>query len=297
MRRKLVLGAAALCGLAATSAYAAITIGPSVKPFVDISGTGTNLGTISDDSEINITGAALTAAGFTGNGLLAGGADVRVGNNGAVIWSPAGTQEIGYINAAPPTGLPVMAPANTADKGNGNGTNQFLAVLWDDNFPTTAAGTNIKWQVNGGDLIVQWTNEDHFNATGAGLITYEMIVHSGVTIASGGSLVDYVYQDTQYAPQQYQNDGGSATIGYKNWGVNPDANDVEYGQGGGNNTISDPPFGDPTMMPKVAGYVAADNPALPHSVTISGSGVVPEPASLGLLGAAALGVLARRRRA
>lgn len=54
-------------------------------PFTDISATGTSIGSITDDSELIVTGAALTAAGFNGNGLLAGGVSIRVGTNGAVI--------------------------------------------------------------------------------------------------------------------------------------------------------------------------------------------------------------------
>lgn len=109
----------------------------------------------------------------------------------------------------------------------------------------------------------------------------------GVAVG-GGSLVDFVYQDTLYAANQYQDDGGSATIGYKNWGINPNASDVEFGIGGGNNTISDPAYGDPTMQPKVAGWLEANNPSLTHSVSI-----VPEPASLVLL--VLVGGLLRRR--
>jgi hypothetical protein len=121
-----------------------------------------------------------------------------------------------------------------------------------------------------GDLIIQWSNEDHFNAQGSGTVTYEAIVHSGVAIGSGAPLVEYVYNDTLYAAAQYQNDAGSATIGYKNWGVNAAANDVEFGAGGGTNTLGDPAYGDPTMHPKVAGWAASSNASLPHSVVIRG---------------------------
>jgi hypothetical protein len=299
-----LLAAAAACGLAAT-AHGAVVINASAVPFVDISATGTSVGAIGDDTEFNITGAALTGAGFNGNGLLAGGVSIRVGNNGGVFWGNAAADafanatEVGAINRKD---FPTMPAGNSNfgdPTGNGGlGPRQMLAVLWDDNTPGSGAST--KWQVVGNDLIVQWTNEDHFNATGAGVITYEMIVHGGVTIASGNSLVDFVYQDTLYAANQYQDDGGSATIGYKNWGINANANDVEFGNGGGgsNTSLADPAFGDPTMMPKVAGYLAANNPNLPHSVSISGQGggVVPEPTSLGLLAVLPLGALARRRR-
>jgi hypothetical protein len=268
----------------AASANAAITIQASAVPFIDISVSGTSVGAISDDSEFNVT-----ATGFAGNGLLAGNL-LRVGNNGGVIWNPGTATDVGYINASQFGGSPLatMAAANTTDKGNGNGTAQFLAVLWDDNTPLNAT-SSCKWQVIGGDLIVQWSNEDHFAASGTGTVTYEMIVHGGVSIASGASLVDFVYQDTLYSANQYQNDGGSATIGYKNWGVNAGANDVEYGTGGGTNINGEAAFNDPSMQPKIGGWASSANGNLTHSVSI-----VPAPSSLALLGLG--GLLAGRRR-
>jgi len=299
----------ALAGLVALpwAASASVVIQASSVPFVNIGVTGTNIAGIGDDTEIDITGAALTGAGFNGNGLLAGGVNVRVGNNGAVIWNPSGTMEIGWANPnSTNTVNPSIAGASAtiaiSDSVNGNGhsttaggSRQLLAVLWDDNFPSsTAPATTIKWQVIAGDLIVQWSDEDHFNATGTGRVTYEMIVRGGVSIASGLPLVDYVYQDTNYAANQYQNDGGSASIGYKDWGVNPNANDVEFGvSGGSGNTTTDPAFGGVNMNPKVAGYADAGNPNLTHSVTILG---VPAPGSLALLGLGGL-IAGRRRRA
>jgi hypothetical protein len=148
-----------------------------------------------------------------------------------------------------------------------------LCPLWDDNFPTTSQLPSIRWQVIGGNLIIQWTNEDHFNATGLGTVTYQLIAYGGVTIGSGAALVDFVYNDTLYAASQHQNDGGSATIGYKNWSSIALANDVEFGMGGGNDTIGDPAFGDPSMKPKVGGYVASADPLLPKAVRIRGAGV------------------------
>jgi len=283
----------AVAGLAAGSASASISIMPSGAGFIDISGSGTSVGSISDDSNNGITAAALTAAGFLGNELLAGNVPITVGNNGGILWGTA-TGVVGWANSNPNNASnPSItgAVANGASQnGNGNGTNQFLAVLWDDNTPGTGGST--KWQVVNGDLIVQWTNEDHFNASGSGVITYEAIIHGGVTIASGQHLVDFVYLDTLYAANQYQDDGGSATIGFKNWGVNANGNDVEFGTGGGSgNTTSDPAFGDATMQPKVSGYNAANNTTLAHAVAI-----VPAPGAVGLLGLGGL-LAVRRRRA
>lgn len=280
--------------LVTAAANAQISIQASTAAFIDIS-TATSVGTISDDSENSIL------PNWGGNGLVAGGVTVRVGNNGGILWGTSAgdtflnCDQVGYINASgfgtTPNPLASMTSSNAAANGNGAGLRQFFAVLWDDNTPGTGGSTT--WAVVGNDLIIQWTNEDHFNATGSGVITYQAQFHGGVSIASGLSLVDFVYQDTQYAPNQYQNDGGSSTIGYKNWGLNALANDVEWGNGGGTNSLSDPAFGDASMQPKVAGYLAADNPNLTHAVKIVGP--VPEPGTMAALGLGALALIRKRR--
>lgn len=284
--------------LATSVASAAITIVPTNTAFTDISVTGTSVGSISDDSELIVTGAALNGAGWAGNGLLAGGVSIRVGNNGCVIWGNAvadtftNATEIGWANPNPTNpganNIATMNADNTSIEGNGNGLRQMVAPLWDDNFPGTGAGT--RWQVINNNLYIQWTNEDHFNAQGTGTITYQMVVYGGVTIASGSPLVEFIYNDTLYGTNQYQNDGGSATIGYKNWGLNANANDVEYGLSGGDGeTTTDPAFGGTNMQPKVGGWAASANPALTHSVAI-----IPEPASIALLALGALSLIRRR---
>jgi hypothetical protein len=288
----------AVLALAALSSFASasITIGATNIAFTDISGSGTSVGTIADDSEHVISGATLSGAGFTGNALLAAGVDVRVGNNGGILWGNSlgdtftGATNVGAINS---TTFMTMAAGDSdfgTPTGNGGlGPRQFLAVLWDDNFPPSAGGGSIRFQVIGGDLFIQWTNQDHFNAQGTGLVTYQAVIRS-----SGPNLVDFVYQDTQYTASQYQNDGGSATIGYKNWGINAFGNDVEFGTGGGQNSLTDPAFNGANMQPKVAGWIAADNPALTHSVSIQ---AVPEPATMAALGVGIAALLRRRKKA
>jgi hypothetical protein len=268
--------------VACSPALAAIVINPGTHAFVDVSTTGTSVGAISDDSEFTVVGASLTAAGFTGNELLPGGRSIRVGNNGGIIWGNSATDaftnatEVGYANcnAANPgaPNIATMTAVNTANEGNGGlGPRQMLCPFWDDNFPITTQNPSCKWQVIAGDLIVQWTNEGHYTNTAAGVITYEVIVHSGVTIASGAPLVEFVYQDTFFGAGRYQNDGGSAAIGYKNWGIIASANDVEFGTSGGSGEgTTDPAYGDPSMHPKVAGYVESENAQLPHALAISG---------------------------
>ena len=257
------------CGTSALLAFAMpasaqIQIAASATAFTDISATGTSAGASADDAEFTVTGAQLTTAGFTGNGLLAGGVDIRLGNNGAVIWND-NVNEVGYTNSET---FPSMAPSNAVNLGNGGlSSHQFICPLWDDNIPATGLGANsIYWKVVSGNLIIQWSNQDHFGFSGTGTAQYEMIVYGGVTIASGSPLIDFVYGDTTYGAGAFENDGGSATIGYKNWGVNVSANDVEFGPGGGS-----------TWQPKVAGWTSSNNPTLPHSVGIHGGGTFPPP--------------------
>jgi MYXO-CTERM domain-containing protein len=302
---KNVLALLAVAGMAA-GANAAIAIQASSVAFVDISTSGTSIGTISDDSETNLAGAT---HGWTGNGLFAGGVSIRIGNNGAIVWGNsatdtfAGATEIGYYNAGPlnstspagsQTSIAGMTATNTGQSGNGGGIRQFVAPLWDDYTPVSSTVTSIRWQVIAGDLIIQWNRQDAFAATGSGDVTFQAIFRGGVSIASGASLVDFVYQDTLFQANQYQNDGGSATIGYKNWGLNAAANDVEFGIGGGGaSATSDPSFASGTgRQAKVVGWAAnGGTVGAPNSVSI-----IPTPGVLALAGMGGL-LAARRRRA
>ncbi|MBK8180534.1 MAG: hypothetical protein IPK67_16895 [Planctomycetes bacterium] len=274
MKLTFVPALSAVAVLAATSS-AQISISPSTTAFTDISATGTSPGTATDDSEHTVTSAALSGAGFAGNELLPLG-DIRIGNNGSVLWTNStALDNVGYINR---NDFGAMVAANGAADGNGGLTAgcSYVCPLWDDNTPSSGQGANaLDWQVIGGNLIIQWSNEDHFNAAGTGTVQYQMVVYGGVTIASQLPLVEFVYNDTLYGASLYQNDGGSATIGYKNWGSIANANDVEFGQGGGTNSLGDPAFGDPTMKPKVGGYAASGDPLLPKAVKIHGS--IPSP--------------------
>lgn len=263
----------AAVGALATTASAQIEIYPSAPqtPFVTIVGAAgtTVIAAAADDSEHTLT--AVQLAGYAGNDLLAAGVPIMIGNNGAVIWNPvaAPVQQVGYVNR---NDFPIMAGANGAADGNGGPPaigQQFICPLWDDHFPTVP-GAAIYWQVAGGNLTIEWVGEDHFNAQGVGTVQFQMKVYGGVTFFSRNPLVEFIYNDTLYLATRYQNDGGSATIGYKNWNGLAGANDVEYGLGGGTNTLADPVFGDPSMQPKVAGWAASETPTLPHSLVIKG---------------------------
>jgi hypothetical protein len=271
----------ALTGLCA-SVHAAITIGPSNRPFTSIAASGTSVGAITDDSELIVTGAALTAMGWAGNDLLPANRSIRVGNNGAILLGNSATDafgnatEIGYANCnannVGATSIATMTAINDTVEGNGGlAPRQMVCVLWDDNFPSTSVVTSCRYQVMSGNLIVQWTNEDHFAAQGSGVITYEVVFYGGATIASGAPIIEFVYDDTLYGAQQYQNDGGSAAIGFKNWNINTSANDLEFGTSGGSGALTtDPAFNDASMHPKVAGWTSSANSSLPHSVVIAG---------------------------
>jgi hypothetical protein len=257
----------------AASAAAQLVIVPSTTSFTDILATGTNPGAASDDSELNVPSANLQSAGFAGNELLAL-ANIRIGNNGAVLWN-ATTGDVGYVNS--PSFLSMVPSAGVDANGGTMPGVQFVCPWWDDLFPLSGQ-TNFaqRWKVVGGNLYIQWSHEAHYTDQINGSIRFQMIVYGGRTIASGLPLVEFVYDDSFFGQQRYQNDGGSATIGFKNWGVVAAANDVEFGLGGGTGSgTTDPPYGDPTMHPKVAGWVESETGSLPKSLVIKGGASTP----------------------
>jgi hypothetical protein len=269
MKIAAILAVAGLAGVAS----AQITISPINTPFTDIRATGTLLTTggtsvnLGDDGEATITAAQLSSAGFTGNPLFPV-ADVRVGNNGAVLWNDS-TSDIGYTNG----NILTLAPATGGQFGNSNGTRQLIAPFWDDVFGSSTNGARNLWQVSGGNLIITWLDQDHFSAQGTGRVTFQMVIYSN----NGGPLADFVYNDTLFtggATPAGQNDGGTASIGYKNWGGPAWANDLQWSQ----DTKS------------VAGYIESEIATNPNALRI-----IPAPGALALLGLGGL-VAGRRNR-
>jgi hypothetical protein len=268
MKIAAILAVAGLAGIAS----AQITISPINTPFTDIRATGTLLTTggtsvnLGDDGEATITAAQLSSAGFTGNPLFPV-ADIRVGNNGGVVWN-SNTGDIGFTNANLLTAT--AAQVGTASQG---GTRQFIAPFWDDVFGSSTNGARNIWQVSGGNLIITWLDQDHFNAQGTGRVTFQMVIYSN----NGGPLADFVYNDTLFAggaTPASQNDGGSASIGYKNWGGPAWANDVQWS----------------FDTKSVAGYIESEIPTNPNALRI-----IPAPGALALLGLGGL-VAGRRNR-
>ncbi|MEZ5014075.1 MAG: MopE-related protein [Chitinophagales bacterium] len=171
------------------------------ESFVDISGTGTAVsGTVTDDSEHDV---ALPFA-FTFNGVSY--TNMRVGNNGAVLFgSPGG--DINYTNRA----LPAPIGANNTDGltgGLGTLGNIGICPWWDDLTPSTGipAGS-IKTQTIGSKFIIQWTNEDHFDAAGTGTVTFQ------VQLEQTTNKIHFVYSDVNFSGTAAEDQGGSATIG------------------------------------------------------------------------------------
>ncbi|MGE3107834.1 MAG: hypothetical protein AB7G11_01715 [Phycisphaerales bacterium] len=263
--------------LGSSRATAQISLVPSTAPFTDISAIGTPIVPFSDDSETILTVDLLGPAGWGGNRVFAGGVSVLVGNNGGIIWNPiiAAADQIGFAN----TPLP-GSPSNSASGGNGNGLRQFLAVLWDDHLPSDVSPpTELDWRVIDGDLLIQWTNEDNFDAVGPGRVTFQVRFFSQAHVAQNGVVASLIYDDTFYgAGLDAFNDGASATIGYIGNGVSEASGTLAYS----------------FNKAAVAGYRESASPRLPHALDMR----IPSPtgAAMAILGVGAAGVVRRSRR-
>jgi hypothetical protein len=177
-------GNSQLNALATVTGY---TIGSGGSSYINISGTGTAILGVTDDSEHNIT-----FPSFTFNGVAYTSA--RVGNNGMIALGSS-TGEIVFTNAALPTA------ANTAG-------NVLLAPWWDDLIPVSGQGNNTIFTQQVGNLfIIQWNNEDHFAAPGA-QITFQL----QMDLSTG--VIYFVYPDVIFSAMGDGFSGGaSATVG------------------------------------------------------------------------------------
>lgn len=154
--------------------------------FIDIAATGASVGTLSDDSEHNIT-----IPSFVFNGVTY--TNARVGNNGAIVFGSI-SGDVAFDNFALPS---------TAN----NAGNVFLAPFWDDLLPL-GGNTSIRTQTSGNLFIIQYTLSSHYVQSGpaVGTITFQVQLNT----ATGA--IHYVYQDVNFDSPTYNN-GVSATIG------------------------------------------------------------------------------------
>ena len=152
------------------------------ETFVDISGTGTSVGALLDDSEHNITIPA-----FNFNGVVY--TTARIGNNGAMAFGSS-TGEITHVNATLPS------TANTAG-------NILLCPYWDD--LDIQMGATITQQTIGSKHIIQYTNSAH-DAFTTGAITFQI----QLDVVTGA--IHFVYNDVIFGSAIYDS-GINATVG------------------------------------------------------------------------------------
>jgi hypothetical protein len=194
----LALGFALLAAVAGAQVTMTTSI-PPVLGFTDISGTGTALTGVSDDSEHNFT------LGVTIANTLFSSSDFRVGNNGAVL-NGVTSGEIGFTNfPIPATGDPSnLAPGAAA----------YIMPYWDDLFPAGGANTTLYVQVIGGVFIIQWNSEAHFDLDSSERITVQVQLFDSAMFGCGPAM-QFLYADTFFgASETGYNFGAGATIGY-----------------------------------------------------------------------------------
>ncbi|MEZ6096353.1 MAG: hypothetical protein R3C03_19345 [Pirellulaceae bacterium] len=151
--------------------------------FIDISGTGSNLG-LGDDGERTVITSLL--------------GQLRIGNNGAVGFATNG--EIFSNNDNLPSTLLL-------------GGGEVFAPYWDD-LDSDSGG--VFWQEFSDRVIVQWHDRPHFSGIGIEEgITFQVQLFANQTLTSG-VIAQFLYLDTSFAPTQSANDHGArATIGYQ----------------------------------------------------------------------------------
>ncbi|MCB9184413.1 MAG: lamin tail domain-containing protein [Flavobacteriales bacterium] len=174
--------------LSAIAAAPGYTMGSGGSSFIDISGSGTAIAGVGDDTEHNIT----IPGGFTFNGVSY--TDARVGANGVIVFG-ATAGEITLTNSALPTGS--VAAGNI-----------FVAPWWDD-IDNDAGGGQIFLGQSGNLFIAQWNSWGRSAAVAGQVITFQ-VQFDQVT-----GQVFFVYSDVIFGGSQAAaNDNGlNATVG------------------------------------------------------------------------------------
>jgi len=251
MKRCVALAALALGAVAVAQAIPLSIVNNLPGTFLDISGTGTAIAGVGDDTEhlIDTT---------VGNGAFPATNQVGVGNNGAMIAGLTALPAIGFTNATINPAVSTVPAGITPTTGQG-----YLLPFWDDLDPEPEpSATTLYWQEIGGTLYVQWNNVAHFSAAPG---TTERITFQVQVFSSGPILAQYLYSDSVFGGANAINDNGaSATIGYVD----------------GANALAD------------TNVLWSFNTASIQSGSVLS--LVPEPASLALLGLGAVMFLRRR---
>jgi len=249
--------------------------------FIDISTTGTSVGTIADDSEHYVT----LPSAFTYNTVPY--TTAAIGNNGVMVLG-ATTGDIYWTNAT----LPQAATAATSGLGNAGAA--AICAYWDDLTPGT--GGSITTQTVGNKYIVQWTNEDSFAATGTGTITFQI----QLDLVTGQ--IHLVYPDVVFAGATVNDNGGSATVGLNfsataaqqysfntaslvnNQSITYTPNALSYawtGPNGFTSNVQNPSLANATPAASGVYNVTVTNTATGCSVSASTSSVTVVPTSVG----------------
>lgn len=169
--------------------YADSTEGFFSYSWNDISGSGTSVGTLGDDS---IYGGALGFdIGFTFNYYGTDYTKFFICNNGYIAFN----NNCGYNNVSiTNTGAP----------------NNYIAPFWDDLYTTGS----IKYLSSGSapdrQLVISWLGINHINAP-AGTATFQII------LSEASNMIMFQYQDVDFGNATY-NSGASATVGIENSG-------------------------------------------------------------------------------
>jgi subtilisin family serine protease len=170
--------------------------GGPVYDWLDITATGTALN-LDDDGEATVT------LPFTFNFYGVSATDLRVGNNGAVLFGAT----TGHVA---PTNLTLGDAA----------ANNHIAPFWDD---IDSDSGNVYYQTLGTaptrKFVIEWHNRPHYNNVGNA--TFEVILYET------SNNIAFQYQDVVFGNANYDY-GASATVGIQ--GISPDYLQYSYNQ-------------------------------------------------------------------